>query len=144
MAQIVRFHQLPPSPFMWTLPAAVQLVRERRVLNHLFASRTRNTNYDGAWAQISNNLFAATGFVATPNQCRSKWQALKRGYENLSRVIRDNPRDYPLTSPNNFDHACYLEMSDEFWLQSSNYIFYFKFGFVFIWIIYLFISFIVF
>lgn len=124
-AQLVPFHTLPPPPFMWTLPAAIQLVRERRALNHLFATRTRDTNYDALWVQISNNLFAATGFAANPNQCRSKWQALKRGYENLNRIIRDNPDGYPLASPNNFDHTCYLEMSDEFWLQSSNSFFLF-------------------
>ncbi|EXX54952.1 hypothetical protein GLOIN_2v1815051 [Rhizophagus irregularis DAOM 181602=DAOM 197198] len=62
-------------------------------------------------------MFAATGFAATPRQCSTKWNALKRGYENLSRIINNNDDDIPIVSPNSFDRACFADMNDEFWLQ---------------------------
>ena len=62
-----------------------------------------------------------TGLVVTPNQCRTKWNSLKRGYENLIRIMNDNRRGYPLSNPNSFDEACFGEMSDEFWVVTSNY-----------------------
>jgi hypothetical protein len=126
MAALIPFHPLPPAPFMWTLPAALQLIQERRNLNSLFAPGHANRNHAAAWTQVSNNLFAATGFNATPNQCRNKWTALKRGFENLQRIITDNPDDLPLTSPNNFDHACFLGMSDQFWRMTCNYFYLFQ------------------
>jgi hypothetical protein len=83
----------PPPPFQWTLIGAV-----------------------------TNRVFAATGFTATANPCRTKWNALKRGYENLKRIIEDNDDDIPITSPNSFDRACFGEMNDEFWLQTGSYL----------------------
>ncbi|PKK79216.1 hypothetical protein RhiirC2_769346 [Rhizophagus irregularis] len=69
----------------------------------------------------ANRMFAATGFAATPRQCSTKWNALKRGYENLSRIINNNNNDILIISPNNFDRACFTDMNDEFWLQTGNY-----------------------
>ena len=46
----------------------------------------------------------------------------KVGYENLQQIMRENPNDFPFMNPNNFDHAYFLEMSDRFWEQSSNYL----------------------
>jgi hypothetical protein len=67
-------------------------------------------------------VLAATGFVATSRQCRVKWNALKRGYENLTRIRNGNDDGFPITSPNSFDRACFQEMNDEFWLQTGNYL----------------------
>jgi hypothetical protein len=117
---LVRHHPLPAPPFMWTLDAAKQLIRERRNLNSLFLPRLANRDHDAAWGQIANNLFAATGFAATSRQCKTKWNALKRGYENLQRILSNNAEGFPLASPNNFDHECFQEMSDQFWQQNSN------------------------
>ncbi|CAB4413246.1 unnamed protein product [Rhizophagus irregularis] len=65
--------------------------------------------------RISNNY----NFIVTQNQCRNKWQALKRGYENLSRINNGNPDGHPIHSPNNYDIRFFNELSDEFWLQTS-------------------------
>ena len=46
---------------------------------------------------------------------------LFKGYENLGRIIRENPDGSPIASPNNFDHACFTKMQNEFWGPSSNY-----------------------
>ena len=70
---------------------------------------------------ISNRVFAATGFIVTPWQCTIKWNALKRGYKNLNRVMNNNDDDIPIASPNSFDRACFANMNDEFWLQTGNY-----------------------
>ncbi|GET56209.1 hypothetical protein GLOIN_2v1815051 [Rhizophagus irregularis DAOM 181602=DAOM 197198] len=70
---------------------------------------------------IANRVFVATGFAATPRQCYTKWNALKRGYENLSRIINNNDDDIPIISPNSFDKAYFADMNDEFWLQTGNY-----------------------
>ncbi|CAB4404752.1 unnamed protein product [Rhizophagus irregularis] len=65
--------------------------------------------------RISNNY----NFIVTQNQCRNKWQALKRGYENLSRINNGNPDGHPIHSPNNYNIRFFNELSDEFWLQTN-------------------------
>ena len=122
MAALVPFYQLPPPPFQWTVNVAIQLVIERRNLHWQF-ERLANRDHNNIWTLISNRLFAATGFAATANQCRRKWRALKRGYENTRRILTGNEEGFPIDSPNSFDQACLTEMGDEFWLQTSNYLF---------------------
>lgn len=117
MAQLVPYHQPAPQTFSWSLNAALQLIRERRNLNNTFRT---SRNHTAAWNQVANNIFAAVGFVCTSDQCRSKWNALKRGYENMQRILADNPEGFPLASPNDFDHAFFMEMADQFWAPSSN------------------------
>jgi hypothetical protein len=116
---LVPFNQPPPPPFQWTLNAATQLIIERRNLNWQF-ERLANRDHNNVWVLISNRLFAATGFNATANQCRTKWNALKRGYENSRRIYTGNREGFPTSSPNSFDQSCFTEMSDEFWQQTSN------------------------
>ncbi|GBC12421.1 hypothetical protein GLOIN_2v1815051 [Rhizophagus irregularis DAOM 181602=DAOM 197198] len=120
MAALVPFVPPPPPVFQWTINAARQLIAERRNLHQQF-ERIANRYYVNAWTIIANRVFAATGFAATPRQCYTKWNALKRGYENLSRIINNNDDGIPITSPNSFDRACFADMNDEFWLQTGNY-----------------------
>jgi hypothetical protein len=122
MAALVLFHQLPPPPFQWTINAAIQLIKERRNLQWQF-ERLANRNHHNIWILISNKLFAATGFNVTANQCKNKWNSLKRGYENVRRILTGNEDDFPIASPNSFDQACFNEMSDEFWLHAGSYLF---------------------
>jgi hypothetical protein len=51
-----------------------------------------------------------------------KWYSLKRGYENLKRLLsRDQDMDgYEIRSPNLHDRRFYEELSDEFWLNTGN------------------------
>ena len=111
MVQLVPFHRPVLQTFTWLLTTALQLIRERRALNITFIT---NRNHTAAWNQVATNVFAATGFVCTSDQCRNKWNALKRGYENMERILGNNPNNFLLQSPNNFDHACFMEMSDQF------------------------------
>src|SRR5881275_2523675 len=98
----------------------IQLICECRNVNSQFV-QLRNSGHHAVWSSIANNIFNTTGLVVTPNQCRTKWNSLKRGYKNLIRIMSDNRREYPLSSPNSFDEACFGEMSDEFWVVTSNY-----------------------
>ena len=120
-AALVPFHPPPPAAFRWSQNASIQLIRERRNLHQQF-ERLANNHHDDAWTLIANRVFVATGFVATSRQCRVKWHALKRGYENLTRIRNGNDDDFPITSLNSFDRACFQEMNDEFWLQTGNYL----------------------
>jgi hypothetical protein len=45
----------------------------------------------------------------------------------VKRILAGNEDDFPIASPNSFDQACFMEMSDEFWLQAGTVIIYFKF-----------------
>ncbi|CAB4405974.1 unnamed protein product [Rhizophagus irregularis] len=118
MAALVPFVPPPPPVFQWTINAARQLIAERRNLHQQF-ERIANRHHVNAWTIIANRVFVATGFAATPRQCQTKWNALKRGYENLSRIINNNDDDIPIISPNSFDRACFADMNDEFWLQTD-------------------------
>ena len=126
----------------------------KETIKKLIIQKYINIRCLNAWHAVANNLFIATGFVATAAQCRNKQNALKRGiilflilflknfsfiltiksqllfflkgYENLQRIITNNSDGFPLASSNNFDHACCIEMSDHFWGSRSNYFIYFK------------------
>ena len=121
MAALVPFHQPPPAVFQWSINAALQLIRERRNLHGQF-DRLANRHHNRAWTLIANRVFAVTGFTAMPQQCRTKWRALKRGYENLIRIMEGNEDDFPIESPNSFDRACFDEMNDEFWMVTGKYL----------------------
>ena len=95
MAVLVPYNLPPPPAFQWMINAAKQLIAERRNLHEQF-ERIANCHHANAWTIISNRVFAATGFVATPRQCSTKWNALKRGYENLNRIIINNEYDSPI------------------------------------------------
>ena len=120
MSLIVLYSAPPPRPFQWTINSSIQLICERRNVNSQFV-QLRNSGHHAVWSSIANNIFNTTGLVVTSNQCHTKWNSLKRGYENLIRIMSDNRRGYPLSSPNSFDEACFGEMSDEFWVVTSNY-----------------------
>jgi len=104
MSLIVPYSAPPSRPFQWTINSSIQLICERRNANSQFV-QLRNSGHHAVWSSIANNIFNTTGLVVTPNQCRTKWNSLKRGYENLIRIMSDNRRGYPLSSPNSFDEA---------------------------------------
>ena len=76
---LVPHHQAGPRQFAWTIPTALQLIRERRALNDQFVARHGNRSHEAVWNVVANNLFAATGFQATGDQYKSKWNTLRRG-----------------------------------------------------------------
>src|ERR1044071_7984899 len=120
MSLIVPYSAPPSRPFQWTINSSIQLIRERRNVNSQFI-QLRNSSHHAVWNSIANNIFNMTGLVVILNQYCTKWNNLKRDYENLLRIMNDNRRGYPLSSPNSFDKAYFGEMSDEFWIVTSNY-----------------------
>src|SRR3954463_15228258 len=106
MSLIVLYFAPPPRPFQWTINSSIQLIRECRNANSQFV-QLRNSAHHAVWSSIANNIFSTTGLVVTLNQCRTKWNSLKRGCENLIRIMSDNRRGYPLSNPNSFDEACF-------------------------------------
>src|SRR2546429_9261814 len=108
MSLIVPYSAPPPRPIQWTINSSIQLIRERRNANSQFA-QLRNSAHHAVWSSIANNIFMATGLVITPNQCHTKWNSLKRGYKNLIRIMNDNRRGYPLSSPRSEEHTSELQ-----------------------------------
>ena len=107
------------NQFSWTLPAALQLIRERRNLQQQFdAAGTRN--YGPLWDTVSQGLQNTIGFAATANQCRTKFNALTRGFDNSVRIAQNNPQGFPITSPNTFDVHLFAELLDQFWKRTGN------------------------
>lgn len=44
-------------------------------------------------------------------QCRNKWNALKSGYENLKKLLDENPEDLPTYTPTLHDEHFHDEFS---------------------------------
>jgi len=128
--------------FLWTAQVTIQLIWECRILHDQF-DRAPNWSHAQLWTLITNWVLAATGFAATVLQYQVKWNALKRGFKNIMRIVNNNPQGFPLRSPNSFNIGCFPEMNDQFWIRTSNYFFQFTFQFMFLFkeIIYIFIGF---
>ena len=105
----------------WPEDATFTLIRYRRRYHDLFEDRSIR-DHTIIWARIANRILQADNFLVSGQQCRNKWNALKRGYENLRRMFRRNPDGFPVHSPNTYDTRFYNELSDEFWLQTGNYL----------------------
>ena len=45
---------------------------------------------------------------------------MKQGYENICRILSENPEGFSVYSPNLFDIEFFDSMSDEFWRPRSN------------------------
>jgi len=105
---------------VWPVDATSLLIRLRRNYQEQF-ELAANRDHATIWANISLQIIVSKNFFVTGRQCQIKWQALKNGYENASRLLRGNPDGHEIHSPNRFDRVFYQEMSDEFWLSTGNY-----------------------
>ncbi|GBC21024.2 conserved hypothetical protein [Rhizophagus irregularis DAOM 181602=DAOM 197198] len=95
MVALVPFIPSPPPAFQLTINAARQLIAEQRNLHQQF-KRIANCHHVNIWTIIANRVFAATGFAATSRQCSTKWNTLKRGYENLNCEGKEGGRNLGL------------------------------------------------
>lgn len=116
--------------FSWRNDATLTLIRRRRVYQGRFASlATRNQR--AIWTIIRNDITAAhPNFRPTRKQCRTKWNALKSGYENLERLLSGNPNGYRTRTPTMHDERFHEELSDEFWLAERNYLLFYLTNFL--------------
>ena len=74
------------------------------------------------WQRISNYLYNDFRLNVTPTQCRTKWNLLVSGYENLKRLLNDNPEGFRTHTPSMYDQRFHNELSDEFWYIVGNYL----------------------
>jgi hypothetical protein len=103
----------------WPGNATLTLIRYRRHYHARFEDRSVR-DHTTIWERIANRIQQTDNFTVSGQQCRNKWQALKRGFENLRRMFDGNPDGFPVSSPNSYDTRFYNELSDEFWLETSN------------------------
>lgn len=82
--------RLSPAPEIieWDTDMARVLIEERRRLQQSFSVRTR---HDILWTRIANYIHRTHQYEVTARQCQVKWYSLKRGYENLKRLMSDDP-----------------------------------------------------
>jgi DNA-binding LacI/PurR family transcriptional regulator len=104
----------------WTRNATQVLIEERRSRQLLFTTTPIQRQYR-IWRAISAEVLRRSGLRVSKNQCRNKWNALKTGYENLERLIEQNPQQFPTHTPTLDDEYFHGELSDEFWLVECNY-----------------------
>ena len=105
--------------FAWTFDMTYHLIRLRAQYQDDFENATNREHY-GIWNAIATRISLNSRFLVTARQCQIKWAALKRGYENICRILSGNPSQFPIQSPNSFDIEFFDLMQDEFWLPTSN------------------------
>ena len=106
---------------IWPINATLILIRQRRIEQPNF-EWVANYEHNQIWTRISLQILIIDGFYTSARQCQIKWQALKSGYENLAYILNSNPDDHMIRSPNRYDRLFYKEMSDEFWISTSDYL----------------------
>ena len=105
---------------IWPINATLTLIRQRRIEQPSF-EWTVNHEHNRIWTRISLQILIIDGFYTSARHCQIKWQALKSGYENLAYILNSNPDNYMIRSPNRYDRL-FHEMSDEFWISTSDYL----------------------
>ena len=112
---------LPTTFYQWPDDATLTLIEGRRLYQSLFAS-TALRDQSGFWDNIARGIGRAhPSFAPTGRQCRTKWNALKSGYENLKRLFH-NPEGYRTHTLTMHDELFHYELSDEFWLSERKYL----------------------
>ena|SRR5215475_3620031 len=103
----------------WPDDVVLVLIQQRRQHQQLFEVNTRHSDL---WTRIANYIRHHHQCEITARQCQVKWYALKSGYENLRRLLSENPDEegYQIKSPNWHDRMFYDELSDEFWCRTGN------------------------
>jgi len=105
----------------WPLNATEGLIKHRCFYKEEFFT-TRLWDQRELWILISNFIFN-TYFINTTPLHWQKWNSILHGYRNLKRLNNDNLKGYWTFTPSYYDQHFYDEMSDEFWINPSNYLF---------------------
>lgn len=115
--------RLSPAPEIieWETDMARVLIEERRRLQQSFSDRSQ---HDRLWTRIANYIREEYQYEVTARQCQVKWYSLKRGYENLKRLMSDDPDadGVQVRSPHWHDRVFFDNLSDEFWLNRGDYL----------------------
>jgi hypothetical protein len=105
----------------WPLDATEALIRHRCHYHDQFIE-TRIQNQGTLWWYISNHIYNNHNLNVMPTQCRTKWNTLVAGYENLKQLLSDNPEGYQTYTLSFYDRQFHNELSDEFWYNMGNYL----------------------
>jgi hypothetical protein len=106
----------------WPNDATLSLIQNHQLYQPIF-SMTPIHDQKQIWNQVAQNINNNhPNFAPTKRQCKNKWNSLKSGYENLKRLLDDNPEGFPTHTPTLHDEHFYKELSDEFWLTERNYL----------------------
>jgi hypothetical protein len=114
--------RLPNFYMQWPDDATQTLIDRRRAHQYEFSTTSVHAQ-KRIWRRISREITNNhPTFAPTRRQCRTKWNALKSGYENLKRLSNGNPEDLPTRTPTLHDERFHEALSDEFWLVERNYL----------------------
>jgi len=106
----------------WPLNATEGLIKRRCFYKEEFFT-TRLQDQGELWILISNFIFNTYFINTTSSQCWQKWNSILHGYRNLKCLNNDNLKGYQTFTPSYYDQHFYDKMSDEFWINPSNYLF---------------------
>jgi hypothetical protein len=113
---------LPNFYVQWPRDAVRTLIERRRANQQLFCTTTIR-GQKRIWRAIAVDINNAhPNFAPTRTQCRTKWNALKTGYENLKRLLSGNPQRFPTHTPSLHDEEFHEGLTDEFWLVECKYL----------------------
>jgi hypothetical protein len=105
----------------WPIDATEALIRRRRHYHERFCA-TCLQKQKVIWERISNHIYNNYDLNVTPTQCWVKWNVLVAGYENLKKLLNDNPEGYRTYTPSFYDRQFYHDLSDKFWYNmGGNY-----------------------
>lgn len=109
------------AEIVWPDDITEALIEQRRRHQTRFSEQTR---HDDLWTRIANHIRINYRFDVTARQCQVKFYALKRGYENLKRLMSNNPDadGIAVRSPVRHDRLFYNNLSDEFWTHGGDYL----------------------
>ena len=103
----------------WTFNMTQNLIELRAEYQDDFENSANRDHID-IWNRIAIRISFRDQTLVTARQCQIKWRALRRGYDNVCRILSGNREGFPIQSPNLFDIEFFEMMSDEFWLLKSN------------------------
>lgn len=105
------------SSMVWKI--SFSLIRRRRYYHDQFNETHLQTQ--GTLWQLISDIYIYNNYdlnVMTA-QCRTKRNTLVVGYENLKRLLNDNPERYQTYTPSFYDQRFHNELSDEFWYTTE-------------------------
>lgn len=109
------------ADIVWPDDITEVLINQRRRHQDQFSEQTRHNDL---WTRIANHIRNNYRFEVTARQCQVKFYALIRGYENLKRLMSNDPDEdgVEIRSPMRHDRLFYTNLSDEFWTRGGDYL----------------------
>ena len=107
------------TTIVWSFDMTQELIALRARFQDEFEN-SANRDHINIWGTIAVRISLNSQILVTARQCQIKWRSLKRGYDNICRILSGNREGYPTFSPNLFDIEFFNMMQQEFWMPQSN------------------------